>query len=85
MHKRAQTANPTNKHKHQQTILKEIKTAMQLEKMDEDLALKRALIEGNDHSPKKKNYRKNKGKNSASPFERKLKELQRLNSKKGKR
>lgn len=33
LHKRAKTANPVHKHKHQETILKEIKTAQQMEKI----------------------------------------------------
>jgi hypothetical protein len=34
LHKRAQTANPAHKLKHQETILKEIKTAQEMEKIE---------------------------------------------------
>jgi hypothetical protein len=82
MHKRAQTANPGHKHKHQETVLKEIKTAIQMEKMDAAHAEKRQTIHG-AASQHRSRPRRTVDSTNASPFARRILEIERLNSREG--
>ena len=80
MHKRAQTANPDHKHKHQETILMEIKTALQMDKIEQARGEEKETPQMRMSTKYSKSYKSSK---RNSPFTKKIKEIERLNAKDG--
>lgn len=81
MHKRAQTANPAHKHKHQETILKEIKATIHIDQLNSQ----HTHPHPSPHPPKTSLRYSKEGRNSkkSSPFARKIREIEQLNGRDG--